>query len=203
MPQSAQRTVPSSISRRSISGYQIVPAEVDTASCSVHVTTALNSRTTIRVSVPASRNSPLLAPHDVVPETGSVCVTQADAEAKLADEAEIALGCITIGTTVPIDMHDGSALMPFHVLLVASLPYTLTADQFSPILTHIDGSPLPMCKGDVVFNAVFYQPVGETGYCASSFGIRHGGRRVVKARDSRRGFRHGLRDVQMWSCLFL
>ena len=105
----------------------------------------------------------LSAPHDVVPETGSVRVTRADAEAKLADEAEIALGCITIGTTVSIDMHDASALVPFHVLLVTSLPYTLTADQFSPILTHLDGSPLPMCKGDVVFNAVFYQPVGETG----------------------------------------
>jgi len=92
-----------------------------------------------------------------------VHVTRAEAEAKLADEAQIALGCITIGTTVSVDMHDASALVPFHLLLVTSQPYELTADQFSPILTNVDGTPLPMHKGDLVFDAVFYQPVGETG----------------------------------------
>ena len=68
---------------------------------------------------------PLSAAHDdAVPETGTVRVRRADAEAKLADENEIALGCITIRTTVSVDMHDASALVPFHVLLVTSLRYT-------------------------------------------------------------------------------
>jgi hypothetical protein len=112
-------------------------------------------------------NFALSAPHDVAPVTGSAAVTRAEAEAQLAeglaDKGLNASEELTIGSAISIEDNSPDAPVPFHILDIVTLPYTLTADQLSPVLQHGDGEPLPMSAGDRVVDAVFYQPVGETG----------------------------------------
>jgi len=103
------------------------------------------------------------AEHELVPETGSARQTRAEETVQLADDAEVAAECIKEGMCVSIEDNNPDSPLPFHVLKVVSKPYTLDHDYSSPILLHADGSPLPMFKGDCVFNAYFYQPIGKTG----------------------------------------
>jgi len=103
------------------------------------------------------------AEHELVPETGSARQTRAEETVQLADDAGLAAETIKEGTCVSIEDNSPDAPLPFHLLKAASKPYTLDEDCASPILLHADGSPLQLSKGDRVFKAYFYQPIGKTG----------------------------------------
>jgi len=75
----------------------------------------------------------------------------------------LALQSFLSGTCVSIEDNSPDAPLPFHLLKAASKPYTLDEDYASPILLHADSSPLRLSKGDRVFKAYFYQPIGKTG----------------------------------------